>query len=421
MSRIKVLWHDPVWSKVIAYGILFIVGMIGAYCLQWLGPLAKLATTATSIPNWLIALLLLLTFACFGFLIAFFRLKVTLKETRQTTSNLSFPFEASGSDIKEPFYETSPSIYLQRQLIHWIPYNDKIQTRYWASGTSLLGVVERNLIQDFYKKGIRDIKIILPATEPCMSSFHQLHQYDKLVKTTLVNNQVEEAEKSYKKLLACLNTISNRSDRDFIRLYRGIMYANITIFDDDAFIAFYDTTGIGDNSITIHFNRKTNERGYQQVEQEFMNMWKADPDYGRIPKKKKGASIIFINSSNHVLLFLRDNKEEIAFPNYWDVLGGHVEDDESPAMCIKREMREEIEIVLDNPQLFNVYDMDDRIEYTFWKKAEFDITALNLNEGQQLKWFTEENIRRMTDKQIAFNFKGIILDFYQKKPWLCTK
>ena len=133
--------------------------------------------------------------------------------------------------------------------------------------------------------------------------------------------------------------------------------------------------------------------------------------------KKKGTSILFLNSSGQILLFLRDNKPEIPFPNCWDVLGGHVEEDEEPQTCIKREMQEEIEVDVVNPRLFNVYDMDDRLEYTFWTQADLDIARLTLHEGQRLKWFSENDIKGMTDNLFAFNFKPIILDFYRKKPW----
>jgi 8-oxo-dGTP diphosphatase len=41
---------------------------------------------------------------------------------------------------------------------------------------------------------------------------------------------------------------------------------------------------------------------------------------------KKIAAIIFENDDNKLLLFLRDNKQSIPFPNTWDLIGGHMED-----------------------------------------------------------------------------------------------
>jgi 8-oxo-dGTP diphosphatase len=132
---------------------------------------------------------------------------------------------------------------------------------------------------------------------------------------------------------------------------------------------------------------------------------------------KKGASILFLNHANQVLLLLRDDRQEIPFPNCWDALGGHVEEGETPRECITREMNEEIGKSLKDPRLFNVYDMEDRIEYTFWQREDFDIDEIHLNEGQRLKWFTEEEIKRMPNEELAFGFKSILLDFFHQKPF----
>ena len=79
--------------------------------------------------------------------------------------------------------------------------------------------------------------------------------------------------------------------------------------------------------------------------------------------KKQGASIVFVNSERRVLLYLRDNKPGIPYPACWDLLGGTVEPGESPEQCIRREVREEIEFDLKNPQLFTVRDFADRVEH----------------------------------------------------------
>jgi 8-oxo-dGTP diphosphatase len=133
---------------------------------------------------------------------------------------------------------------------------------------------------------------------------------------------------------------------------------------------------------------------------------------------KTGASIIFLNDTRQVLLLLRDNNETIPFPNCWDLPGGHVEASETPFECIQREIREELEMELEHPRLFRVYDLADRREYTFWQNADFDVTLVNLREGQRMQWFSEDDIGILTCRQIAFDFKPILLDFYQGRPWL---
>ena len=130
--------------------------------------------------------------------------------------------------------------------------------------------------------------------------------------------------------------------------------------------------------------------------------------------KRLGCSIIFINDNQEVLLFLRDDNPAIAYPNMWDVLGGHVEEGETPEACIVREMKEELGLELKGFAFFSIAEFADRIEYTYWKKIDLDIAKLKLTEGQRLKWFTREEIART---ELACGFNQIIEDFFEKRPF----
>jgi 8-oxo-dGTP diphosphatase len=110
--------------------------------------------------------------------------------------------------------------------------------------------------------------------------------------------------------------------------------------------------------------------------------------------KRKGSSVIFMNDERQILLFLRDNKSDLPYPNIWDVPGGHVEADESPGKCIVREMKEEMDLVLDEFELFS--------------KIEFA-------EGQKLKWFTRDEAKQT---QLAYGFNEIVEKFYSEAPFL---
>ena len=127
--------------------------------------------------------------------------------------------------------------------------------------------------------------------------------------------------------------------------------------------------------------------------------------------KRKGCSIIFINDQKEILLFLRDDNPNIPYPNMWDVPGGHVEMGETPEHCIVREIKEEMDLNLDGFHLFSVMEFDDRVEYTFWKKANLDIDTIQLREGQRLKWF-EKNQAKMT--KLAYGFNQIVEDFFNR-------
>ncbi|MDA3813109.1 MAG: NUDIX domain-containing protein [Candidatus Cloacimonetes bacterium] len=126
--------------------------------------------------------------------------------------------------------------------------------------------------------------------------------------------------------------------------------------------------------------------------------------------KRLGSSIIFINDQQQVLLFLRDDKPGLPYRNMWDVPGGHVEPDETPEQCIIREMKEEMNIDLQDFQLFCQKDFDDRIEFTYWKKANLIISEINLMEGQRLKWFTQQEA---ANTELACGFNEIVEGFYQ--------
>jgi 8-oxo-dGTP diphosphatase len=131
--------------------------------------------------------------------------------------------------------------------------------------------------------------------------------------------------------------------------------------------------------------------------------------------KRQGCSILFVNGKRQILLFLRDDLPHIPYPNTWDVPGGHVEEGETPAQCIVREMKEEMGLDLEGFELFSVNEFSDRVEYTFWKRADLRIEDIALQEGQGLKWFTEQEAKATS---LAYGFNEIVADFYGKAPFL---
>ncbi len=133
--------------------------------------------------------------------------------------------------------------------------------------------------------------------------------------------------------------------------------------------------------------------------------------------KRKGTSIIFVNDQKQALLFLRDDKPGLPYRNMWDVPGGHVDEGETPEQCIVREMKEEMGLTLEQFELFSVMEFTDRIEYTFWQKADLNTEKIDLREGQQLKWFTESEAK---NTKLAYGFNEILDDFFKKAPFILT-
>ena len=130
--------------------------------------------------------------------------------------------------------------------------------------------------------------------------------------------------------------------------------------------------------------------------------------------KPSGCSILFVNDHRQVLLFLRDNKPDIPFPGHWDIPGGHLEKGETPEQCIIREMKEEIDLNLQEFELFLRSEYNERIEYLFWKKANLEIDAIHLTEGQRLRWFIRDEVK---NTPLAYNFNQLIEEFFVAAPF----
>jgi 8-oxo-dGTP diphosphatase len=125
--------------------------------------------------------------------------------------------------------------------------------------------------------------------------------------------------------------------------------------------------------------------------------------------KTKGTSLIFVNDRQEVLLILRDDDPGIAYPNMWDLPGGHVEEGETPLGCIQREMKEEMGLEIEGIAPFSVVPFDDRTEYVFWKKMNFSVHSIRLTEGQRLRWFSRDEVERTP---LAFGFNRILSAFF---------
>lgn len=125
-----------------------------------------------------------------------------------------------------------------------------------------------------------------------------------------------------------------------------------------------------------------------------------------------GAGIILINNNNEVLLLLRDDKPEIPYPNQWDIPGGRIEDGETPDVTIRREMLEELGLKsLSDFRLFKIYKSDNLTDFIFWKRINLNPDQINLTEGQRLKYFSFDEIKKT---KLAFNYNKVIEEFFEE-------
>lgn len=136
---------------------------------------------------------------------------------------------------------------------------------------------------------------------------------------------------------------------------------------------------------------------------------------------KRGCAVIFYNRKEQtVLLFKRDDKSEIPFPNHIDILGGGVDDGEIPEQAIVREMAEELldrrtssPYSLLEAVLFHEYtDIRGTHQSIFCKEIDFSLDNIELLEGQELVEITREDVKLL---QIAFEFDEVILSFFDSE------
>lgn len=132
---------------------------------------------------------------------------------------------------------------------------------------------------------------------------------------------------------------------------------------------------------------------------------------------KKIAAIILENSAGEILLYLRDNKPGIPFPQHWDLIGGHVEENESPEEALIREVREELNYDLTDYSFFNRYvclegDAYPNIKYIYYGKFDFPLEEITLLEGEKAAWFSPEEIKNV---KFANILRDIVMDYLEAR------
>ena len=121
---------------------------------------------------------------------------------------------------------------------------------------------------------------------------------------------------------------------------------------------------------------------------------------------KQIAQVLLFDRDRRLVVYLRDDKTDIPFPNHWDFFGGHIEAGESPEQALAREVKEELGIQLTGWQFVRRYECLEGDAYPnvkFIYRASIDQAAgdLVLYEGQRLTSLSKE-------ERCAYKFANIL-------------
>jgi 8-oxo-dGTP diphosphatase len=132
---------------------------------------------------------------------------------------------------------------------------------------------------------------------------------------------------------------------------------------------------------------------------------------------KEIAAIIFENDRGEFLLYLRDNKPTIPFPDHWDLIGGHVEEGETPEQALVREVKEELGLELKDYKFFRRFecltgDAYENIKYIYTGRINIPVEEITLYEGVRPQYFSREEIPYV---KFANILKEIVMEYINSK------
>jgi len=123
-------------------------------------------------------------------------------------------------------------------------------------------------------------------------------------------------------------------------------------------------------------------------------------------------AIVLENPGGEILLLLRDDKPDISYPNHWTLVGGKVEEDETPEQAAHRELHEETGLTADLV-FWKRYDRQHPTlivdQHVYTGRVDVPQEPLVLGEGQAVRFFKAHDIKGLP---IGFGFDTLLDEYF---------
>ena len=121
------------------------------------------------------------------------------------------------------------------------------------------------------------------------------------------------------------------------------------------------------------------------------------------------SAIIIRKLDNKVFIARRSLDKEFS-AGKWETIGGRGEEGELPEECLKREVKEELNVGLKTFKPFKDYSYDKRVFKTFIVELDEEPNP-HKTDFEDWGWFSKEEIEKM---DFAINCKERIIDYYNQ-------
>ena len=112
------------------------------------------------------------------------------------------------------------------------------------------------------------------------------------------------------------------------------------------------------------------------------------------------AKVVIIDAENRVLMLKRSQHLK-KYPNKWDLPGGHLHVDESLLSGLKREVKEETSLIIEDPVFI------EQVDRTYFFMAKYNSQKIKLSKEHRAYIFVEKDMLNEDDDYQKIALKAL--------------